>query len=73
LDGKKYHKTNEEIERQIEKDREEIEQLEKNKGDLSQMYKAWLTDWRVPHNTENIETVMKWLCMAFTPRIKRPL
>lgn len=40
LDGKKYHKTNEEIERQIEEDREEIEQWEKNKGDLSQMYKA---------------------------------
>lgn len=27
--------------------------------------KGWLTGWRVPHNTENIETVMKWLCMAF--------
>jgi hypothetical protein len=26
---------------------------------------GWLTGWRVPHNTENIETVMKWLCMAF--------
>jgi hypothetical protein len=40
LGGNKYHKTNEEIERQIEEDREEIEQWEKNKGDLSQMYKA---------------------------------
>jgi hypothetical protein len=26
---------------------------------------GWLTGWQVPHNTENIETVMKWLCMAF--------
>jgi hypothetical protein len=26
---------------------------------------SWLTGWQVPHNTENIETVMKWLCMAF--------
>jgi hypothetical protein len=29
-------------------------------------YRAgWLTGWQVPHNTENIETVIKWLCMAF--------
>jgi hypothetical protein len=28
--------------------------------------KGWLTGWQVPHNTENIETVMKWLCMAFS-------
>lgn len=26
---------------------------------------GWLTGWQVPHNTENIETVMKWLCTAF--------
>jgi hypothetical protein len=26
---------------------------------------GWLTGWKVPHNTENIDTVMKWLCMAF--------
>jgi spermidine/putrescine-binding protein len=26
---------------------------------------GWLTGWQVPHNTENIDTVMKWLCMAF--------
>jgi hypothetical protein len=26
---------------------------------------GWLTGWRVPHATENIEAVLKWLCAAF--------
>ena len=25
----------------------------------------WVTGWRVPHNTKNIEAVLKWLCYAF--------
>jgi len=25
----------------------------------------WLTGWRVPHNTTNIKTVVKWLLKAF--------
>ena len=26
---------------------------------------GWLTGWQVPHSTDNIGTVMKWLCKAF--------
>jgi len=25
----------------------------------------WITGWRVPHDTESKEAVMKWLCKAF--------
>jgi hypothetical protein len=25
----------------------------------------WLTGWRIPHTTQNIKTVLKWLCKAF--------
>jgi hypothetical protein len=38
--GNKTHKTDEEIERQIEEEREHIEQREKDKKDLSEMHKA---------------------------------
>jgi len=27
---------------------------------------GWLTGWRVPHNTTNIKTVVKWLLKALT-------
>ncbi|MGD1042792.1 MAG: hypothetical protein ABR913_06960 [Sedimentisphaerales bacterium] len=40
LDGNKYHKTDEEIEQQIEEDREDIELWKKEKEDLSQLYQA---------------------------------
>mgnify|MGYP001035978934 CR=1 FL=1 len=26
---------------------------------------AWVTGWQVPHLTNNVEAVMKWLCKAF--------
>jgi hypothetical protein len=25
----------------------------------------WVTGWEVPHSTNNVESVMKWLCKAF--------
>lgn len=33
--------------------------------DNFQGQKGWLTGWQVPHSTNNIEGVVKWLCKAF--------
>jgi len=33
--------------------------------DNFQGQKGWLTGWQVPHSTNKIEAVMKWLCKAF--------
>lgn len=26
---------------------------------------GWLTGWQVPHSSNNVETIVKWLCKAF--------
>jgi hypothetical protein len=56
--GNKTHKTDEEIERQIEENRTEIEQWEKGKMDLSQIYK----EGKSLEEIYDHEDIWDWLC-----------